>query len=146
MQIKVFHIRLDKEHFIKDQEIINEFLENVNFKKSSVHLIESKVNFWSVLIHYEPKELTEENQESEIEEEPLSEEEEEIVKVLKDWRIDTSKEEMLPAYMILSNKTIHSLAKVKPNKIEDLDKVYGIGEKKKEQYGESLVALLNTII
>lgn len=51
MQIKVFNIRLDKENFEKDQKELNDFLETVTFKKSSVSLIESKVNFWSIIIH-----------------------------------------------------------------------------------------------
>ncbi|MDO5655530.1 MAG: HRDC domain-containing protein [Flavobacteriaceae bacterium] len=145
MQIKVFHIRLDKEHFTHDQDVLNEFLNQVKFIKSNVQLIQSKVNFWSVLIHFEPKEILLEKDDSEVEKVLWTEEEIEIIKILKDWRMETSREEMVPAFMILSNKTIDSLAKIKPVTIEDLDKVHGIGEKKKEQFGQQILELLSSI-
>ena len=47
--------------------------------------------------------------------------------------------------MILTNKTIISIAKTKPETIDDLDKVTGIGENKKRQYGDSIIALINTV-
>jgi superfamily II DNA helicase RecQ len=149
MQIKIFNIRLDKEHFEIDQNKVNNFLVKVKFKKSSTQLIEGRVSFWSIIMHYEEHEEnfieSIENEKEKLSEEILTEDEKEIVAYFKQWRLDKSKEEMIPVYMILTNKTIFSLAKRKPKSLSDLDDIYGIGEIKKQQYGESLIALLNSI-
>ncbi|MEM1003476.1 MAG: HRDC domain-containing protein [Bacteroidota bacterium] len=149
MQIKVFNIRLNKDDFAKDQELVNEFLQKVKFKKSSTQLIEGKTNFWSLIIHYEEieEDFTETIVKEEIvlDEEKLTDEEKDIVACFKQWRLDKAKENLIPSYMILSNKTIVSIAKNKPDTIEDLDRIYGIGEAKKLQYGEDIIALLNSI-
>ena len=57
MKIKVFHIRLSREYLQSDQEKINEFIENVEVKKTALELISGQINFWSIVVFYEnPKE------------------------------------------------------------------------------------------
>src|SRR5690606_18154239 len=130
MQIKVFNIRLDKENFEKDQKELNDFLETVTFKKSSVSLIESKVNFWSFTIQYDKKEVkyNEENENKKITTEDiiLSEREKEIIAYFKQRRLDKAKEINLPANTILTNKPIYEIAKKNPSTIEELNSISGI--------------------
>lgn len=149
MQIKVFNIRLDKDNFDNDQKQLNDFLETITFKKSAVSLIENKVNFWSIIIHYEAKEINYideiESNKSTIEDLILSDKEKEIIAYFKQWRLDKSKELNLPAYTILTNKTIYDIAVKNPSTMEDLDGISGIGEHKKLKYGEDILALLNSI-
>ena len=48
MKIKIFNIRLSIEYFQHDQDIVNKFLEMVEFKKTFTHFVPShKVNYWS---------------------------------------------------------------------------------------------------
>ncbi|MGB6092954.1 MAG: hypothetical protein WBF83_04245 [Moheibacter sp.] len=108
MKIKSSVIRLDSEHYLKDQEKINSFLENVVFKKSSVSFVDDETKFWTVLIHYEEiqvKEQIPEIPKSEtkiiITESDLNSEELEIVSHLKKWRIQKAEKEDLPLFMIL---------------------------------------------
>ncbi|WP_018675568.1 HRDC domain-containing protein [Riemerella columbina] len=147
MKIKVFNIRLDKENFERDQESLNTFLEKVEFKKSSTKLIEGKVNYWTILIHYKEieKNYIEDVEKEDLNEENLSEYEKQIVAYFKQWRFDTARNEGLPTYMVLTNKSIVSLAKNKPRTVEELERIFGIGEHKKEKYGEDIIALLNSI-
>ncbi|SDE58690.1 HRDC domain-containing protein [Riemerella columbipharyngis] len=63
----------------------------------------------------------------------------------KQWRLDTAKNEGIPSYMILTNKSIISLAKNKPTTVEELANIFGIGNLKKKKYGEDIIALLNSI-
>lgn len=157
MKIKVFNIRLDNENLESDQKIVNDFLENVVIRKSSTSLVEGKVNFWSIIIHYLEKNKTEsyseletENQKSEkkkpkLSESDLTKNELIIVDYLKQWRTEKAQEEMLPAYMILSNLDIYFVAKEKPSNVSELLNVHGFGEKKVEKYGDDIISLLNAI-
>lgn len=152
MKIKSFVIRLDSEHYLKDQEKINSFLENVVFKKSSVSFVDDETKFWTVLIHYEEiqvKEQIPEMPKSEtkiiITESDLNSEELEIVSHLKKWRIQKAEKEDLPLFMILSNSDIYAVAKAKPKRIEDFIGLKGFGEKKTARYGDEIIALLNSV-
>ena len=55
MQIKIFSIRLDANFTEIDQNSLNDFLESIDFKKSSVQYVESENAFWSVVVHFEEK-------------------------------------------------------------------------------------------
>ena len=52
---------------------------------------------------------------------------------------------MLPAFMVLSNVQIYSIARHKPKDLTELLNIYGFGEKKVNKYGEDIIALLNSI-
>ena len=149
MKIKVFNIRLSKEFLETDQIKLNEFLENVIFKKSTASLIESSINYWTILVHYEERDSSkfdmETKKQSEISDHDLTKEELEIVKNIKDWRSQKATEEGLPAYMILTNSNIYSLARYKPNQLSDFLTIKGFGEKKSERYADELIALFNSL-
>ena len=148
MKIKVFNIRLSKEHFHSDQDKINDFLEKVKFKKSTAAFVENPVNYWSVIIHYEEFEQStgkSETKKPEISEADLTEDELEIAQNLKTWRTQQAQKEGLPAYMILSNLNIFTVAKQKPQVLADFENLKGFGEKKTERYAEEIIALLNSI-
>jgi adenosylcobinamide amidohydrolase len=56
MNIKVFNIRLDKEHCHEDQKKMNEFLDSVEIKLTSTNFVTTTtVDFWSAVVFYEPK-------------------------------------------------------------------------------------------
>ncbi len=61
MKIKIFNIRLSIEYFQNDQDIVNKFLEMVEFKKTYTHFVSSdKDDYWSAVIFYKEKEIPEE--------------------------------------------------------------------------------------
>ncbi len=67
----------------------------------------------------------------------------EIVNKLKDFRINQYRLEGIASYMILENKTIDQIAKIKPKNEEELLKIKGIGEKKLEKYGDKILKIVN---
>ena len=51
MNIKIFNIRLDKEHCQEDQKRMNEFLDSVNIKLTSTNFVTTtNVDFWSAVV------------------------------------------------------------------------------------------------
>ena len=49
----------------------------------------------------------------------------------------------IPAYIVLSDKTLHLLALKKPGDMEAFGEISGIGEFKKEKYGKDFLAVIN---
>lgn len=61
---------------------------------------------------------------------------------LKAWRLDIATKNNLPAYIILHDSTLMALVEQQPQSKLALSQVSGIGVKKLEAYGDSLLALL----
>lgn len=61
---------------------------------------------------------------------------------LRALRNDIAKEIKMPAYIVLSDKSLLSLANEKPTNLHLFGNAYGIGEHKKKQYGERFVDVI----
>lgn len=64
-----------------------------------------------------------------------------IFESLKKWRSAKSKELDIEAYRIFTNATLTNLAYHKPKTLEDLIRIPGVGEKKRDQFGSDLTAI-----
>ncbi|HEY0843940.1 MAG TPA: DNA helicase RecQ [Noviherbaspirillum sp.] len=72
----------------------------------------------------------------------LSVAEQAIFDKLRWWRVETARKHNVPAYVIFHDATMREIAKTKPQSLDDLRNVSGVGEKKLETYGEEIVALI----
>lgn len=61
---------------------------------------------------------------------------------LRSWRREAAEKKRVPAYVIFSDATLRELAQERPQSLEALLNVSGIGEKKRTLYGDELLALL----
>ncbi len=61
---------------------------------------------------------------------------------LRAWRADVAREHQLPAYVIFHDATLATMAREKPTSLQALSGVSGVGAKKLEAYGPSIVALM----
>ena len=61
---------------------------------------------------------------------------------LRAWRADLAREQGVPAYVILHDKTLRELATRRPERLADLLEVPGIGQAKADRYGEALLRLM----
>ena len=161
MNIKHFRVRVSGEHLQNDQNAINQFLNEVIVKKTATNFIAGMIDYWSVLVFYEPK--INQPKESKVEEkvvaqkenksieeekitvssfEELNSEERNTLISLKNWRIDKSNKLGLPQYMICHNSELMTIAKIKPETINDLKRIKGFGEQKISRYGTDIISLL----
>ena len=60
---------------------------------------------------------------------------EELLLQLKAWRLDTAKEQNVPAYVVFSDNTLIAIAEMLPADDTALIAIPGIGARKLEQYG-----------
>ncbi|WP_306603716.1 DNA helicase RecQ [Azonexus sp.] len=72
----------------------------------------------------------------------LSAADEALFQLLRRWRADTAREQGVPAYVILHDKTLRELAEVRPVSHGLLTTITGMGSAKIEHYGEDLLALI----
>lgn len=70
-------------------------------------------------------------------------EDESLFEALRQLRKKLADQLAIPAYIVLSDKTLHLLALKKPGDMEAFGEISGIGEFKKEKYGKDFLAVIN---
>ena len=70
-------------------------------------------------------------------------EDEGLFEALRQLRKKLADQLASPAYIVLSDKTLHLLALKKPGDMEAFGEISGIGEFKKEKYGKDFLAVIN---
>jgi ATP-dependent DNA helicase RecQ len=67
-----------------------------------------------------------------------------IYEALRAWRREVSKQHGVPAYTVFHDSTLRELARVRPQSLEELRSISGIGATKLERYGEALLETLGS--
>lgn len=70
-------------------------------------------------------------------------EDEGLFEALRQLRKKLADQQAIPAYIVLSDKTLHLLALKKPGDMKAFGEISGIGEFKKEKYGKDFLAVIN---
>lgn len=68
----------------------------------------------------------------------------ELYELLLEWRRTKAREENVPTFMILGNRTLINIANEAPQNEEDLLTIPGIGKKKKTDYGADLLKIIKS--
>ncbi|HVW68514.1 MAG TPA: DNA helicase RecQ [Steroidobacteraceae bacterium] len=69
---------------------------------------------------------------------------ESVYEALRGWRREVSKEHGVPAYTVFHDSTLQELARVRPQSLEGLRAISGIGATKLARYGAALLAILTS--
>jgi ATP-dependent DNA helicase RecQ len=77
---------------------------------------------------------------------PLSLAERDCLDALKAWRAEVAREHNLPAFVIFHDATLRAIAAQKPRTLSDLDGVAGIGQKKREAYGNEVLRVVSAFV
>ncbi|MFS0895237.1 DNA helicase RecQ [Microbacterium sp. 179-I 3D3 NHS] len=65
-----------------------------------------------------------------------------LFEALRAWRAETAREQGVPAYIVFGDATLRALAEHRPASLHDLEGITGIGAKKREAYGEGVLAVI----
>jgi superfamily II DNA helicase RecQ len=142
MNIKVFNIRLSKEHSENDQSKMNAFLDTVNVKLSSANFVTTgTIDYWSAVVFYMPKTTAASKEDVEA----LTENETKIFNTLRTWRNDLAQKLDWTAFRICHNSHLIAIAKANPQTIDELKKIKSFGELRTEKYGDDIIAVLNAL-
>ncbi|MDH5187221.1 MAG: HRDC domain-containing protein, partial [candidate division WOR-3 bacterium] len=77
--------------------------------------------------------------------EKLTKDEEQIYQALRKWRLKKAEESDLPAYCVLSNATLHNIAKTKPSSLWELLEIKGLGKKTIKKFGEEIIEIMSKL-
>ncbi len=67
-----------------------------------------------------------------------------LLEQLKTWRLEQARVQGVPAFVIFHDRTLAEIAAARPGDMDTLGGISGIGAKKLERYGESLLALVRS--
>ena len=62
---------------------------------------------------------------------------------LRRWRLERSREDGVPAFVVLHDSTLRELAAVQPQSHGELAAIKGLGPTKLERYGDDLLAVID---
>ncbi|MEU1971897.1 DNA helicase RecQ [Microbacterium sp. NPDC019599] len=65
-----------------------------------------------------------------------------LFEALRAWRSDVAREQGVPAYVVFNDATLRALAAARPGSSAELDGISGIGAKKRDTYGEAVLAVI----
>ncbi|MFF9565044.1 DNA helicase RecQ [Leifsonia sp. NPDC014704] len=65
-----------------------------------------------------------------------------LFEALRSWRAGQAREQGVPAYIVFGDATLRAVASARPASLAELDGITGIGAKKREAYGEALLAVV----
>ena len=69
-----------------------------------------------------------------------------LFEALRSLRMTCAEAEGFPPYIIFSDKVLHALATIKPTTLEQFGTISGIGEHKRQKYGERFVELIRKFV
>ncbi|MDO5726059.1 MAG: DNA helicase RecQ, partial [Tissierellia bacterium] len=72
----------------------------------------------------------------------IPKDDENLFEKIRLWRLHKALERSVPPFVIFNDQTIYSLIEIMPKTIDELTKVKGIGEKKKNDFGKDLLDLI----
>lgn len=78
-----------------------------------------------------------------VESNKISINKEELIKKLKDFRLEMSRAEKIKPYFIYNDKQMMNLIENMPKSKEELKNIYGFGEVKINKYGDNILKIIN---
>mgnify|MGYP006309988077 FL=1 len=72
----------------------------------------------------------------------MNQEEKQLYEKLRKWRNERAKQEEVSPFILFSNDHLTKIAKEKPDSLEKLSKIYGVGKKKSDKYGDAVLKII----
>ena len=65
-----------------------------------------------------------------------------LFEMLREWRLETSRVEGVPPYVVASDRSLRDMALLRPRDRDALLECHGIGPHKADRYGDAILAIL----
>src|SRR6056297_1598927 len=143
MKIKILTIKFDENKNIFEEKEIKKFLDNKKVIDYDINFFKSNNSyFWTILFVYNKnknRKKVKKNIDIEIE---ISEKDKKLYERLKEWRLETAREQGIPVYIIFSNNELKRIVNKRPKSKKELKTINGIGDKKTKKYGKEVLKIV----
>ncbi|MDH5517617.1 MAG: DNA helicase RecQ [Gammaproteobacteria bacterium] len=68
---------------------------------------------------------------------------EELFEALRQYRYSLAQKESVPPYVIFNDKTLVEMTRKRPSTLDQLGQISGVGDKKKDKFGEQFLTIIN---
>ena len=147
MKLKVFTLRFDPDAGGFDDGALQDFLEGKEALAVHEHFfVHEQVPTWALLISYREVERPGEPRRSYTARKDwraeLAEEDRPLYDALRLWRNELARRDGRPPYVLLTNRQLADITRLRPASQEALREVHGVGDAKCEALGEQVLALV----
>ena len=147
--LKIFTVRYsEKTENFPDQQM-SDFLAGKEMLRWESHFFERKGEFfWTILVEYQPgispeaKESRGTNEKKDSYKSILTETDWPLFKLLQEWRGEKSRGGGIPPYIICTNVQLARISVMRPDSLNALQSIDGIGKAKIEKYGKEILQIV----
>ncbi len=151
MDVRIFTLRFDQtierfddsqfRDFIKDKEVVS--LSDHFFLRDNVPYLTLVVGFHLPAFEDGTKPSQKGvNKRDESWRELLKENDIPLFNTMRGWRNEAAKQEGIPPYVICTNRELAAIVVARPQSLNGLGEIKGVGEGKLKKYGTAMLALL----
>jgi superfamily II DNA helicase RecQ len=142
--IKIFTIPFLEDSEVFYEDTINQYLLNKKVNSIKAEFFKCREKFyWTIFVDSDTVVHGKKREEADKPAIKLDEQDELLLKRLKEWRKERAAKEGIPVYIIANNAQLLQIIELKPVSKETLKKVKGYGKKKIEQYGDDILKIVS---
>ena len=141
MPYRVITLPFDPERELFDEKPLNDFCLNKQVVSQWVEFFhQNGRSYWSIFLEYESLQEAK-RPEEEID---LNGFQKLLFQRLREWRKELAEKQGVPVYVIADNRMLKTLAVDQPKSLESMKEIKGMGGKKIEKYGKTLLDIIQT--
>lgn len=148
--IKVFTLKFENSIEGFNDTALNNFLPGKELVRWECRFFKHvNQHYWTIIVEYKPVSAAgqslkpgKETKRDESYKEFLSKDDWPLFNHLRDWRAEKAKKEGVPLYIIFNNLQLAKITAARPSSLNALQQIEGIGNSRKQKYGEEVVQLI----
>jgi len=149
--LRIFTLKFEEKLEGFDDSRLCEFLAGKELVRWESHLITTKNDhYWTILLEYlpaapaspKPSGNKVRKKSNESYKDIMTEQDWPLFKSLREWRGETSKKEGVPPYILFTNLQLAKIATTRPTSLNALQGINGIGNAKREKYGNDVLKIV----
>ena len=150
--LKIFTIKFESNVESFNDSILSNFLSDKAVVRWESHFFTNKNEYyWTVIVEYTslsvPKAPLSDNKEKKRNEEYkkiLTENDWPLFKRLREWRNEKGKTQGVPPYIIFTNIQLALISVTRPQSLNALQEIQGVGNAKKQKYGNDIIHIIKS--
>jgi superfamily II DNA helicase RecQ len=150
--LKIFTIKFESSVECFNDSMLSNFLSDKAVVRWESHFFTNKNEYyWTVMVEYKPLSppsvplsIKKEKNKNEEYKKILTGNDWPLFKRLREWRGEKGKAQGVPPYIILTNVQLAHISVTRPQSLNALQEIQGIGNAKKQKYGNEIIHIIKS--